>query len=279
MIKNKVLLFFMSFLMVLCINNVGFALAKQAKEEIKPVWIYLQDQVLPSGHNPNGTKVVYGMDIASIRFHKSKENRGDFGFWLAEIIKAQNEIVLTWVQIAKDKSYYKEKERKTFYLDGTLKSAEGLDVKRRIPMNGSEPFYYAPDIYKEQAKASVSNMEMPELPDGFNKMMLKAKKAGFEDWLCFLDDRTTGVDEDDSKKLVLVTYAYNPNDRVYYKGKVYCQRTGPTSYERVGGELELCTYEEKLLSKKETREAYFVSDQVAEQAVRGKYMFYREEKK
>lgn len=269
----------MSFLMVLCINNVGFALAKQAEEEIKPVWIYLQDQVLPSGHNPNGTKVVYGMDIDSIKFHKSKENRGNFGFWLAEIIKAQNEIVLTWVQIAKDKSYYKEKERKTFYLDGTLKSAEGLDVKRRIPMNGSEPFYYAPDIYKEQAKASVSNMEMPELPDGFNKMMLKAKKAGFEDWLCFLDDRTTGVDKDDSKKLVLVTYAYNPNDRVYYKGKVYCQRTGPTSYERVGGELELCTYEEKLLSKKETREAYFVSDQVAEQAVRDKYMFYREEKK
>ena len=95
----------MSFLMVLCINNVGFALAKQAEEEIKPVWIYLQDQVLPSGHNPNGTKVVYGMDIASIRFHKSKENRGDFGFWLAEIIKAQNEIVLTWVQIAKDKNF------------------------------------------------------------------------------------------------------------------------------------------------------------------------------
>ena len=184
--------------MVLCINNIGFALAKKAEEEIKPVWMHLQDQVLPSGHNPSGTKVIYGMDVASIRFHKSKANRGDFGFWLAEIVKAQNEIVLTWVQIAKDKSYYKEK-----------------------------------------AKATVSDMEMPELPDGFNKMLLKDNKVGFEDWLCFLDNRASGVDADESNKLVLVTYAYNPDDRVYYKGKVYCQRTGPTSYEKVGGEFEL----------------------------------------
>ncbi|MDY2636586.1 MAG: hypothetical protein SOV56_01440 [Phascolarctobacterium sp.] len=279
MIKNKVLLFLMSFLMVLCINNIGFALAKKAEEEIKPVWMHLQDQVLPSGHNPSGTKVIYGMDVASIRFHKSKANRGDFGFWLAEIVKAQNEIVLTWVQIAKDKSYYKEKERKVFYLDGTLKSAEELDVQRRIPMNGSEPFYYAPDVYKEKAKATVSDMEMPELPDGFNKMLLKDNKVGFEDWLCFLDNRASGVDADESNKLVLVTYAYNPDDRVYYKGKVYCQRTGPTSYEKVGGEFELCTYEDKLLSRKETQQACFVSDKDAESAVRDKYMFYREEKK
>lgn len=279
MIKHKTLALLMCLLVALCMNSICFAAGKKAEDEIKPVWIHLQDQVLPSGHNPNGTKVVYGMDVASIKIHKSKANRGDFGFWLAKIIKAQNEIVLTYVQIAKDKSYYKEKERKVFYLDGTLKSAEMLNISIRKPMNGKEPFYYAPEIHKEKGKANVSDMDMPELPDGFNKMLLKSGKPGFEDWLCFLDNRATGVDENDSKKLTMVTYAYNTNNRVYYKGKVYCERTGPTSYEQIGGNSELYTFEGKLLSKRETRQAYFVSAQVAEHAIRDKYMFYREEKK
>ena len=277
MLKIRTLILAMCFLVMVGMNTVAFADDKTSDEIIDPVWIHLEDETEPSNHNPNGTLVVYGMDAASAKEHSSNK---DTGFWLAKITKAKNEIELTYIRIAKDKRYYKAVQRMVFYLDGTFKSAENFKGAVEQPMSGNEVFYSAPEVYKNYKAnpTGSSNMDMPELPMGFNRMKLMNPKNGFEKWLCLLDNRSTGVDSNNRNKLTLVTYAYNVADRVYYKGITYVDRTGDTSYNITGGNSYLYTFEDKLLSEKNTKKGYLISEQDADKTVRHKFMFYKAER-
>ncbi len=266
-IKTKLL--FLLFTIVLCVSSVSFAADSNDKEigaTIDPVWIHLQNKTIPSNHNPEGTLVVYGMDKASAKIHSSNK---DFGFWLAKITKAKNEIELTYIRIAKNKSYFKEVARQVYYLDGTFKSAENLKGIQK-PLSKTEVFYREPEIFKDET-ITVSDTEVPQLPEGFNRLELKNPKSGLENWICFADDRQTGVDKKDSKKLTLVTFAYNTDDRVYYKAETYCERTGEDSYIITGGKLYLFTFEDKLLSEKNDKNSCLISDPLADAIVRYKY--------
>lgn len=291
--KLKILTVLATFVMAFCTN--AFVFAYYGREEdnkvqqtlIKPVWIHLSDQVEPSNHNPAGTKVVYGMDVASSKTHSS--GKKDFGFWLAKITKAKNEIELTYVRMAKDKTRYREVQKQIYYLDGTLKDVKFLQSANKDrdwkDLDDGTAFYYAPEITKEIAKQVDENripestMEVPKLPDGFNKIQLHNGRPGFENWICLLDDRSTGIDSKDARKLTMVTYAYNVADRVYLKGVTHVERTGPTSYTITDGNSYLYTFENKLLHERNGKRSYFISDQAADSIVDYKFMFYKERKK
>ena len=271
--KIKATVLFIFCLMMLCVSNAVFAAGSGDKivdATINPVWIHLRDQKVPSNHNPNGTLVSYGMDKASAKIHSSNK---DFGFWLAKITKAKNEIELTYIRIAKNKSYYKEVTRQVYYLDGTFKSAENMSGSPK-PLSSAEAFYNAPEVFKDET-VTVSNMNVPQLPEGFNRLELKTARHGYENWNCFVDDRSTGRDSKESKILTLVTYAFNPADRVYVKGVTYCERTDSNSYAITGGDSYLYTYEDKLLSERSGKKSYFISDQEADSIVRYKYEMHK----
>ena len=251
MSRLKILVVLAAFVIALCANTFTFAYygreekGKEQQNVIEPVWIHLSDQKESSNHNPDGTTVVYGMDVASSKTHSSNK---DFGFWLVKMTKAKNEIELTYVRIAKDKTRYREVQKQVYYFDGTLKDAKILVV-------------------------------VPKLPEGFNKMKIYSGRSGFENWICLLDDRSTGLDPKDAKKLSMITYAYNIADRIYLKGITHVERTGPTSYTITGGNAYLYTFENKLLDERNGKRSCFIADKEANSAIDHIFEFYKERRK
>ena len=209
--------------------------------------------------------MIYGIDRASAKIHSSNK---DLGFWLAKVIKAKNEVELTYIRLSKDKKTYtknKNHVQRIYYLDdGSLKSV--VKKKESVhPVTGNEKFLNAEVIVKDTSR-TVSDMEMPALPAGFNKMEPKSGKVaaggkkGFEGYQCFTDEWVSSTDPRDAKLLTVVTYAYNTPDRINYKGETYCERTGANSYKVTGGKLSLYTYEDKLLAQKATNQSYVISE-------------------
>lgn len=274
--KIKALLFLVCLCAFCLINVCVFAGEKKAEEEIIPVWVNLGSEVLPSDHNPNGMEVLYSFDIASSKIHSSNK---DFGFWVARQTKAKNEVDLTYTRISKDQTSYCETQKLVFFLDGTFKDAKILDKNIKYPLTEDVVFRNVPEMMKN--KNSIGNysvMPMPEFPVNANKLIIKHGKPGFENWLCFLDDRSTGLDSKDSKKLTLITYAYNVADRIYYKGVTYCERTGPTTYIKKGGSSHVYTFEDKLLYENMSKPGCCITDKAADSTVSFYYMFYRTNK-
>lgn len=256
-------------------STIAFAGDKNNQDDIMPEWVYLGTERVPSIYNPNGTEVVYGFDRASARVGKSK---GEFVFLLAKKTKAKNEIELINVRMSKDRKSYRELQTIGFYLDGGFKFAEGLNGKLSKSMTPETVFYNAFDIWKAGANARVELMDMPQMMEGFNQFMLKSGKPRFEKWYCFLDDRSTGLDKDDSKLLSVVTYAFNPEERIYSKEISHCERTGDTEYRVVDGNAKLYTYENKLLMEKNSISASSVAPQDLDETASYYYMFYRYQK-
>lgn len=258
----------MSFLMMFIVQTSALAANQEnfeGKKPIEPVWIHIGEEKVASSHNPDGDLVIYGIDKASAKIHSSNK---DLGFWLAKVTRAKNEVELTYIRLSKDKKTYTKNKRQVqriYYLDdGSLKSViEAVESKH--PVTGNEMFLNAEAIFKDTSLV-VSNMDMPSLPAGFNKMEPKKGKAGtdgrkgFEGYRCFTDEWTSGTDPRDAKMLTVVTYAYNTPDRIYYKGETYCERTGSNSYKVTGGKLSLYTYEDKLLAQKDTNHSYVISE-------------------
>ena len=269
----------MSFLVIVFGQMSVFAGSQEnfgGKKAIDPIWIYIGEERVESSHNPEGDLVIYGIDRASAKIHSSNK---DLGFWLAKVTKAKNEVELTYIRLSKDKKAYtknKNQVQRIYYLDdGSLKSVvkEGESVH---PVTGNEKFLNAEAIVKDTSR-TVSDMEMPALPAGFNKMEPKNGKAaadgrkGFEGYRCFTDEWVSSTDPRDAKLLTVVTYAYNTPDRIYYKGETYCERTGANSYKVTGGKLSLYTYEDKLLAQKTTNQSYVISESEFNSFVR--YMY------
>lgn len=269
----------MSFLVIVFGQTSVFAGSQEnfgGKKAIDPIWIYIGEERVESSHNPEGDLVIYGIDRASAKIHSSNK---DLGFWLAKVTKAKNEVELTYIRLSKDKKAYtknKNQVQRIYYLDdGSLKSIvkEGESVH---PVTGNEKFLNAEAIVKDTSR-TVSDMEMPALPAGFNKMEPKNGKAaadgrkGFEGYRCFTDEWVSSTDPRDAKLLTVVTYAYNTPDRIYYKGETYCERTGANSYKVTGGKLSLYTYEDKLLEQKTTNQSYVISESEFNSFVR--YMY------
>ena len=269
----------MSFLVIVFGQTSVFAGSQEnfgGKKAIDPIWIYIGEERVESSHNPEGDLVIYGIDRASAKIHSSNK---DLGFWLAKVTKAKNEVELTYIRLSKDKKAYtknKNQVQRIYYLDdGSLKSIvkEGESVH---PVTGNEKFLNAEAIVKDTSR-TVSDMEMPALPAGFNKMEPKNGKAaadgrkGFEGYRCFTDEWVSSTDPRDAKLLTVVTYAYNTPDRIYYKGETYCERTAENSYKVTGGKLSLYTYEDKLLEQKTTNQSYVISESEFNSFVR--YMY------
>ena len=269
----------MSFLVIVFGQTSVFAGSQEnfgGKKAIDPIWIYIGEKRVNSNHNPEGDLVIYGIDRASAKIHSSNK---DLGFWLAKVTKAKNEVELTYIRLSKDKKAYtknKNQVQRIYYLDdGSLKSIvkEGESVH---PVTGNEKFLNVEAIVKDTSR-TVSDMEMPALPAGFNKMEPKNGKAaadgrkGFEGYRCFTDEWVSSTDPRDAKLLTVVTYAYNTPDRIYYKGETYCERTGANSYKVTGGKLSLYTYEDKLLEQKTTNQSYVISESEFNSFVR--YMY------
>ena len=269
----------MSFLVIFFGQTSVFAGSQEnfgGKKAIDPIWIHIGEERVESSHNPGGDLVIYGIDRASAKIHSSNK---DLGFWLAKVTKAKNEVELTYIRLSKDKKTYTKNKRQVkriYYLDdGSLKSVvkEGESVH---PVTGNEKFLKAEAIVKNNS-LTVSDMDMPSLPAGFNKMEPKNGKAaangkkGFEGYRCFTDEWVSGTDPRDANRLIVVTYAYNTPDRIYYKGETYCERTGENSYKVTGGKLSLYTYEDKLLEQKTTNQSYVISESEFNSFVR--YMY------
>lgn len=272
---KKVYAVLMCLLMLALSGTIAFADDKNSKEDILPEWVYLGTERIPSIYNPNGTEVVYGFDRASARVGKSK---GEFVFLLAKKTKAQNEIELINVRISKDRKSYRELQTIGFYLDGGFKFAEKLggDVSKSLTPN--TVFYNAFDIWKAGSDAKVEMMDMPKLMDGFNQFELKSGKPHFENWYCFLDDRSSGLDKSNSNLLSVVTYAFNPEERIYSKEISICERTGDTEYRVVKGNGKLYTYEDKLLMERNSLSASSVTPKELDDTASYYYMFYRHKK-
>ena len=292
MSRLKILVVLAAFVIALCANTFTFAYygreekGKEQQNVIEPVWIHLSDQKESSNHNPDGTTVVYGMDVASSKTHSSNK---DFGFWLVKMTKAKNEIELTYVRIAKDKTRYREVQKQVYYFDGTLKDAKILESQNKNndwkPLDDKMAFYFAPEVTKKIANGVDENikpkstMVVPKLPEGFNKMKIYSGRSGFENWICLLDDRSTGLDPKDAKKLSMITYAYNIADRIYLKGITHVERTGPTSYTITGGNAYLYTFENKLLDERNGKRSCFIADKEANSAIDHIFEFYKERRK
>ena len=294
MSKFKALIVFMTFVIALCFNSFVFAAAgvndsqagsavvpmwlpdkeaavdqdKVIGRSIAPVWVSLGNRTVPSNHNPEGMLVEYGMDVASAKIHSSNKDRG---FWLLKRTKARNEIELTYMRIAKDKSYYREVQKHIFFLDGTYKSAGRVDSKVNHPLKSSDIFYNAPEIMKDKT-ITKSNMDVPKLPDGFNRILPKKPRSlDLEKYNCFLDDRLTGLRYKGDKNYQMVTYAYNPADRVYYIGVAHVDRTGEREFNYTDGKIYLLTYENKILAEQDMKRAYLISDEEADKNARYKF--------
>ena len=272
---KKIYAVLMCLMMLALSSTIAFANDKNSQEDILPEWVYLGTERVPSIYNPNGTEVVYGFDRASARVGKSK---GEFVFLLAKKTKAQNEIELVNVRISKDRKSYRELQSMGFYLDGGFKFAEKLNGNTSKLLTPETVFYNAFDIWKAGENAKVELMDMPKLMDGFNQFKLKSGKPGFEKWYCFIDDRSTGLDKSDSKLLSVVTYAFNPEERIYSQEITLCERTGDTEYRVVEGNGKLYTYENKLLIEKKSLSASSVAPKDLDDTASYYYMFYRHQK-
>lgn len=263
-----------------CLMGVTGAFAanddKTSKREVLPVWEYLGTETVPSDYNPAGMEVEYSFDKSSVRVGKSVPS---YCFWLAKMTKSLNEIEMTYIRMLKDKSKYYEEQRIVYYLDGTIKKAEAVDPGRQRPLavSSNSVFYDVPEILANK-KTLPGNVTMPVFPMNANKLEIKPGRDRYASWLCFLDDQNTGLDAKDNKKLTIVSYAYNPDERVYTRGESYCVRTGPKSYEVTGGVAELYTYEDKLLAEQRTRKAFFISNAEADAIAAYYYMFYKADK-
>lgn len=254
--RVKIISFVFSFLLVIASSTSVFAVedAKIAHSEVLPEWVYLGNENIPSMHNPNGIDVVYGFDKASIRTRKSKKHDGDLQCMVVRIVKAKNEIELVKTSIAKNNASYTEAQKVVFFLDGTLKYAEKLDDNLRQPLADDSPLRYVRQVCESGSKLETDSLTMPRLPEGANHYQVKTPKKGFEDWTCILDDGATGLDKNDTAKLSVVTYAFNTDERIYYKGISYCERAdAPKYYNSLGGISQRFTYEGKLLPEEEMR--------------------------
>lgn len=265
------------FLLLILSNALAFASDKEAQKIIIPEWVYLGVEIVPSIHNPNGNEVIYGFDKASARVGKSN---GDFEFILVKQTRSKNEIELRKIRLAKNKTYYRELQCIGLYLDGSIKFAKRLDGGVHKPIEGiAEKFATAFAIWKNSAETGQQIIEMPELLDGLNKFEIVTGKQGFENWACFIDGRQTGLDKADDKLLNIVSYAFNPDERLYSKEVTTCARTGPTSYNVVSGAGSLYTYEDKLLREDKQRNVTSVDAKVLDREARFYYKFYQYERK
>lgn len=248
-------------------NSISFASDKDAGKEIMPVWEKLGEVVVPSDYNPAGMKVEYGFDKATLKRHSSNN---DYGFWVAKITKAKNEIELVYTRISKDKATYREVQSFLFYLDGTFKDAKMINGPK-LPLKSTDLIYKAPELAARKETAGLTNMNLPMFPANANTLELKPERNELKNWICFIDDRSSGLDKSDHKKFTLVTYAYNSEERIYCKGIANCIRTDEKSYKLVGGSSQVFTYEDKLLSEETGRAVWYISTPEAESAIRWYY--------
>lgn len=275
--KIRLLMAVTAFLLLALSSTLAFAGDKDAQEVIVPEWVYLGTETIPSIHNPNGNEVIYGFDKASARVGKS---HGEFKFTLVKQIRAKNEIELRTIWLAKDKTNYKEIQRIVLYLDGSMKFAESLNGNERKPIEGiAKKFATAYAIWKNEVKAEPRIIEMPKLLDGLNKFEIVHGKQGFENWVCFVDGRQSGLDKADDKLLSIVTYAFNPDERLYSKEITTCKRTSDTSYNVVAGDGRLYTYEDKLLREEQRRTASSVNEETLHGTASYYYKFYQHKSK
>ncbi len=275
--KTSLLMAITTFILFALSSTLAFASDKGAQETIAPEWVYLGTETVPSIYNPNGNEVIYGFDKASARVGKSN---GDFEFILVKQNRSKNEIELRKIRLAKNKTYYREIQCIGLYLDGSIKFAKSLDGSVHKPIDGiAEKFATAFSIWKNDTKIGQQTIEMPELLDGLNKFAIVKGKQGFENWVCFVDGRQTGLDKADDKKLSIVTYAFNPDERLYSREITTCERTGPTSYNVVNGDGKLYTYEDKLLRENKLRTASSADERVLDMEARFYYKFYQYERK
>lgn len=243
-------------------------------DDLVPIWERLGAVTEVSAHNPNGMEVVYALDKASIKKHK--DNAG-YSFRVAKMTKALNELVITYIRVAKGNQAYNELQSLAFYIDdGSFKCIKVKEANS-MPYNDKVIFYRAEEKANDVNGSKVSNVAIPELPINATKFELREAKAGFETWSSFIDMQRTGVDINEKTKFTLVTYAFNPSDRLYRKGITIYRRTGPTSYVVESGSDQLFTYEDKLLEEN-SKPACYISDAAAHNEVRYYFMFYKHEK-